>query len=373
MSRIIRIGVVGCGCISGIYLHNMTRLFKEIEVAGVCDLIRERAEKQAAAYGIKRIYKDMHEMYADPSVDLILNITRPYQHYEVTKAALEAGKHVFTEKPLGASFEEGLALVKLAEEKGLMLGGAPDTFMGAGIQTCRRLIDDGYIGRPVAASAFFLGHGPENWHPDPDFFYQRGGGPMFDMGPYYATTLINLLGGVKSVSAVCGRAFDNRMATCNEHFGENIEVNISTHYSGTLLFESGVIATMAASFDVYSHTHPHIEIYGTEGTLSVPDPNTFGGSPRLWRPEDKAWRDLPLLYPYPENARGLGITDMAKTIAEGGESVRRCRATHRQTLHVLEILCAFQKSSDTGAAYQMATKYERERPMNAEYAYGILD
>ena len=194
-----KIGIVGIGCISGIYLENITNRFRNIEVVGVCDLIRERAEAAVAKYPIPKLYEDMHELFADPEVDIVLNLTRPYQHYDVSKAALLAGKHVYSEKPLGASFEEGLELVKLAEERGLWIGGAPDTFLGAGIQTCRKLIDEGAIGDVVGATAFMTGHGPESWHPDPAFFYKFGGGPMMDMGPYYVTALVNLLGAVKRV------------------------------------------------------------------------------------------------------------------------------------------------------------------------------
>ena len=169
-----RIGFVGVGCISGIYLQNITHLYKELEIAGVCDLVREKAENASREYGV-RVYQDMYELFADPSVDIVLNITRPNDHYEVTKAALEAGKHVYSEKPLATGFDKGVELVKLAKERGLMLGGAPDTFMGAGLQTSRKLIDEGFIGTPTYFHAHMLGRGPESWHPDPEFFYKPGG------------------------------------------------------------------------------------------------------------------------------------------------------------------------------------------------------
>ena len=179
----IGVAFIGVGNISGIYLKNITTRFTEMKIVGLCDLVREKAEKAAAEYGIGKIYTDMYEAFDDPAVDLILNITRPFQHYEVTKQALLHGKHVYSEKPLGASIEEGRELVALAAERKLMVGGAPDTFLGAGIQTCKKLIDDGFIGRPVGASGFMMSHGPESWHPDPEFFYKYGGGPMMDMGP----------------------------------------------------------------------------------------------------------------------------------------------------------------------------------------------
>ena len=198
--KTVKIGFVGCGAISGIYLENITKRFKEIEIIGVCDLIRERAENAVKKYNIPKLYDTMHELFADPEIDIVLNLTRPYQHYEVSKAALLAGKHVYSEKPLGADLEEGIELVKLAEEKGLVIGGAPDTFLGAGIQTCRRLIDSGVIGDIIGGRAVMACHGHETWHPDPDFYYQRGGGPLFDMGPYYITALTNLIGGISIAS-----------------------------------------------------------------------------------------------------------------------------------------------------------------------------
>ncbi|MBC7960967.1 MAG: Gfo/Idh/MocA family oxidoreductase, partial [Vallitaleaceae bacterium] len=203
----IKVAMIGVGAISGIYLDNITKIFKEIELIGVCDLIRERAEKAQEAYHIPKIYDTMADAFADGEVDLILNLTRPYEHYEVTKAALEAGKHVYSEKPLGATLAEGESLIALAEKQQLLIGGAPDTFMGAGIQTCRKLIDDGFIGKPIGAAAFMVCHGHETWHPDPEFYYKHGGGPMLDMGPYYVTALVNLLGGVSGVTGVVKSTF----------------------------------------------------------------------------------------------------------------------------------------------------------------------
>ena len=203
----INVAMIGVGAISGIYLKNLTETFSEVKLLGVCDLIRERAEKAKADYNVPKIYDTMYDAFKDPEVDIVLNLTRPYEHFEVTKAALLAGKHVYSEKPLGADFEEGKELVRIAEEKGLMLGGAPDTFMGAGIQTCRKLIDDGFIGDVIGSACFMICHGHESWHPDPEFYYKRGGGPMMDMGPYYITALVNLIGGVKGVTGVTRKAF----------------------------------------------------------------------------------------------------------------------------------------------------------------------
>jgi len=346
----VRVAFIGVGNISGIYLKNITQRFTEMKIIGLCDLVREKAEKAASEYGIGRVYRDMYEAFDDPAVDLILNITRPYQHFEVSRQALLHGKHVYSEKPLGASIEEGRALVRLAAEKKRLIGGAPDTFLGAGLQTCKKLIDDGFIGRPIGCSAFMLGRGPESWHPDPEFFYKYGGGPMMDMGPYYVTALTCLMGRVESVSAVTGRSFDRRTVTCREHSGETIEVEVSTFLSGSLRFESGAIGTLVTSFDVYQAQLPNIQIYGEKGTLYAPDPNTFGGPVRLFRPEDGEIRDMPLLFPNRENSRGLGLLEMARAIAEGRDDFI---TSSRRTFHTLDVLTAFDRSSQAGRAIQM--------------------
>lgn len=365
----LNIAMIGCGSISGIYLHNITKTFKEIELIGVCDLIRERAEHAQKEYNVPKLYETMYDAFADPDVDIVLNLTRPYQHFEVTKAALEAGKSVYSEKPLGASLDEGIELVRLAKEKGLMLGGAPDTFMGAGIQTSRRLLDSGFIGEPVGAAAFFNCRGHESWHPDPDFYYQFGGGPMFDMGPYYITALINLLGGVSGVSGMVRTTFKERLITAAPHFGEIIKVNSPTYIHGSMRFDSGIIGSIWTTFDAYASQTPRIEIYGTEGSLSVPDPNCFGGPVSIWRPEDGHWKEFPLMFPYADNSRGLGLADFAKSIETG----RCARSDWRQTLHVLEIMESFTTSSDTGKYIKITSKYNRTKPMDPSFKFGILD
>lgn len=353
-----KIGIVGVGCISGIYLENITKVFQNIEVIGVCDLIRERAENAVKNYNLPKLYEDMHELFADPEVDIVLNLTRPYQHYSVTKAALLAGKHVYSEKPLGASWEEGIELVKLAEERGLMIGGAPDTFLGAGIQTCRKLIDEGAIGQVVGATAFMMSHGPESWHPDPEFFYKYGGGPMMDMGPYYVTALVNLLGGVKRIGGMVSIPQKQRVATCKEHNGEVIEVEEPTSYYGVLQFESGAVASLCTSFDVYGAHLPIIEIYGSKGTLRVPDPNFFNGPVILHIP-GKGDEEIPLAFGYPNNSRALGLADMAAALEED----RLPRASYKQTLHVLEVLTGFARAAQNGGYLDLETIYERPAPM----------
>lgn len=363
------IAFVGVGCISGIYLENITNMFREINVRGVCDLIPERAEAAKEKYPHIKIYKDMYELFRDPEVDIVLNITRPYEHYAVTKAALEAGKHVYSEKPLSPDLEEAKELVELAKAKGLYLGGAPDTFLGAGIQTARRLIDDGMIGEVTAASAHMLSHGPENWHPDPEFFYQYGGGPMFDMGPYYMTALINLLGRADSVMGFTKKTFDVRPILNQAKMGIPMPVEVPTHESGVIRFESGVIASFTASFDVYAERSDEIVIYGTEGTLRVPDPNTFGGDVLLMHAGQNHFEKIPLLYNYPTNSRALGLADMAKAI----EEKRPWRANYAQQLHVVELMSSFRRSSAEGRAVKLESPYERSKPMVYSPITGILD
>lgn len=370
---IMGIGFVGCGAISGIYLENLTNMFGQVEIVGVCDLIRERAEAAVEKYGIPKLYSDMYELFADPDVDIVLNITRPYEHYDVSRAALEAGKHVYTEKPLAATLEEGRKLVELAAKKGLRIGGAPDTFMGAGIQTCRRLIDDGYIGQPLGASAYMTNRGHETWHPDPEFYYKHGGGPMMDMGPYYLTALINLMGGVSEVTGMSRASFDKRLITSQPHKGDIIDVDVNTYITGVMRFDSGAIGTIFTTFDVCKAELPRIEIYGSEGTLSVPDPNTFGGKARLFRRkprgEENAFFEIPLLFGYPTNSRGLGLADMAKALQTG----RGYRADEQQLLHVLELMCGFETASRIKRFVTIESRFERRAPMIPSDLKGILE
>lgn len=367
--KTVKIAMIGVGAISGIYLENITKTFHEIELVGVCDLIRERAEKAQQEYHVPKLYETMHDAFADSEVDIVLNLTRPYEHFEVTSEALKAGKHVYSEKPLGATLEEGEALAKLAEEKGLMLGGAPDTFLGAGIQTCRELIDKGMIGDPIGAAAFMVCRGHESWHPDPAFYYQFGGGPMMDMGPYYVTALVNLLGGVKGVTGVTKSSFPKRVITSEPHRGEIVDVEVPTYVTGILDFESGATGTIFTTFDVHYKQQARFELYGSEGTLLIPDPNYFGGQIQLLRPEDGEYREIPLMFDYKENSRALGLADMAKALQTG----REFRADVQQTLHVLEILTAFEKSSAKRAYLPIIHRYTRRPPMKHNPIHGILD
>ena len=257
----------------------------------------------------------------------------------------------------------------LAQEKGLLIGGAPDTFMGAGIQTCRKLIDDGFIGQPVGAAAFMIGHGHETWHPDPAFYYQYGGGPMMDMGPYYLTALVNLLGGVSGVTGIAKSSFPTRLITSKPHYGEVVKVEVPTHVNGILQFENGAVGTIFTTFDVFYEGGARLEVYGSEGTLQVPDPNGFGGPIRLLRPEQGGYTDIPLMFPYQNNSRALGLADMAKALQTG----RPFRANVNQTFHVLEIMESIRRSSDEGRFIPLESHYERQKPMVRAVPEGVLD
>lgn len=364
----VRIGILGLGAISGIYLKNLTELFQEVEIAGVYDLVPEKVDAVKAEYGIQKSYSSMDELLHDPEIEIVLNLTRPFEHYETTRAALLAGKHVYSEKPLAVTYEEGVGLVALAREKGLLLGAAPDTFLGAGIQTCRRLIDGGFIGRPIGASARMICRGHESWHPSPAFYYQRGGGPMMDMGPYYLTALVNLLGRVDTLTGVTAKSFDARTITSQPLYGQTVQVDVPTHINGIMNFENGAVATITTTFDVYYDRSAELEVYGTKGTLRAPDPNCFGGPVLLLRPEDGEFKEIPLTFDYKENSRGLGIADMAKALREG----REMRAGCQQALHVLEVMTAFEKSSRTGKLVQLESPYDRKSPMADDGIRGIL-
>ena len=337
----VRVGIIGCGNISQAYF-NGAKLFEVLEVVACADLNPEAAKAKAEENGC--VAQTADELLANPNVDLVINLTIPAVHAEVSLAALKAGKHVHCEKPLAVHLEDAKRVLDLAGEKGLLVGCAPDTYLGAGLQTARKMVDDGWIGKVLSGTAFMMSRGPESWHPNPAFFYQVGGGPMLDIGPYYITALVHLLGPVKEVSGVTVRAFEERIATSKEQFGKLLPVSVPTHCSGTLVFHSGAVVTVTISFDVHRHGHSPIELYGSEGSLKVPDPNTFGGPLEVWTPTTGEWRNQALSFPYSENSRSIGAADMAYAILGGGK--RRHRSSGALAYHVLEVMHAFEKSSD---------------------------
>ncbi len=349
----VKVGVIGCGNISSIYFKNC-KTFDILEVAGCADLVPERAQAKAAEFKLPRAYT-VDEMLADPSIEIIINLTIPKAHAEIGLAALKAGKSVYNEKPLTIAADDAQAMLRLAQEKNLRIGCAPDTFLGGGLQTCRKLIDDGVIGRPVAATAFMVCHGHESWHPAPEFYYEVGGGPMFDMGPYYLTALVSLLGSVKRVTGSTRISFPERTITSQPQAGKKITVEVPTHVVGVLDFAAGAVATLVTSFDVWSANVPNIEIYGSEGSLSLPDPNTFGGPVRVKRYDEKDWRDVTPAHGYTENSRGLGVADMAHGLRQGAAH----RANGEMAYHVLDIMHAIHQASDQGQHMHLASSCAR--------------
>jgi predicted dehydrogenase len=346
------IGIIGCGNISEAYLKAASG-FPVLAIQGLADIRREAAEARASQFGLKAM--SVEDMLVDPSVAIIVNLTIPAAHVEVGMRALLAGKHVYSEKPLGLSTAEARPLLDLAKQKGLRLGCAPDTFLGGSHQTCRKLVDEGAIGEPLAGSAFFMCPGHERWHPNPAFYYAKGGGPMLDMGPYYLTALVNLIGPVARVSGAATRARAERVITSEPLQGTKIPVEVATHVAGTLEFVCGAAVSIAMSFDVPRHRHRPIELYGTEGSLSIPDPNRFFGAIEL-ATATKDWTEQPTEHGFASgNYRSIGVADMAHAIRSG----RPHRASGELAFHVLEVMEAFQLSSERGAHVAIASRPER--------------
>lgn len=337
MANSVNVGLIGTGNIAPRYAHHSAR-FDNVNVVSCADLSLERAEQFAAEHGLKA--QTIDDLLADPDIDIIVNLTIPKAHKSVSLSILEAGKHVYSEKPLGLSTEESAEIIALANAKGLRVGCAPDTVLGGGIQTCRKLIDEGQIGRPVAAVAFMGYRGPDMWHPNPSFFFEVGGGPVLDMGPYYITALVNLLGPAKRVSASAQKSFTERVAGHEAVRGQKLPVEVNTHVAGTIDFVNGAVATVFFSFDVWQHQLPRIEVYGTDGSLSVPDPNTFSGDVKLWQPETQQWQTMVHTH-HDDIERGIGVAEMAEAIAQE----RSHRVSGEIAHHVLEIMTALDTSS----------------------------
>ena len=367
--RTVKVGIIGCGNISAAYLRTIAA-FPTLECVACADMFVDRAEARAKEFGVARA-GTVEELLADPEVEIVINLTIPQAHKSVSLAALEAGKHVYTEKPLSVTVADGEEVLAKAESLGLRVGCAPGTFLGAGLQTCRELIDQGAIGQPVACTGFMMGHGPEGWHPDPFFFYKEGAGPMFDMGPYYLTTFTTLLGPVQSISATAGIQIAEREIGSEPHRGEVIQVETPDHVTGTLRFENGAIGTLLTTFAVWKADLPFIEIYGTEGTLSVPNPNSLGGPVKIAHAGDKEWTEVPVTRPYSVGSTywGIGVADMAYAIVSG----RAHRASGKQGCHVLECMSAFLRSSETGKRQDLVNKMERPAPLPAGLEEGTLD
>ena len=361
-----KIGIIGCGNISGAYFK-AGQTFHNLEIAACADLDLARAKAKAEEFKIPKAYS-VKEMLADREIEIVVNLTTPKAHAEVALAALSASKHVYGEKPLAVTRKDGQKILAMAKAKKLRVGSAPDTFFGGGLQTCRKLIDDGWIGKPVAASAFMMSAGHESWHPQPEFYYDLGGGPMMDMGPYYLTALINLLGPITRVSGSARTTHTERMITSQPQYGKIMKVKALTHYATVLDFAQGAIGSMIMTFDCQNAQLPCIEIYGTEGTLSVPDPNSFGGPVRI-ASKGKNWLEVPLTHGYTENSRSIGVADMANAIQSG----RPHRASGELALHVLDAMEAAAESSAKGKAVKLTSTCKRPAALPLGLLPGMLD
>ncbi|MCC6728169.1 MAG: Gfo/Idh/MocA family oxidoreductase [Chthonomonadales bacterium] len=346
----MNVGIIGCGNISPVYFQ-AGKSYRNLRVAACADLDMGKAQARAAEWGVPRVCT-VEGLLADPEIEIIVNLTVPKAHAPISLAAIEAGKHVYAEKPLATNRADGRRLLEAAEARGLRVGCAPDTFLGGGHQTCRKLIDDGWIGEPIGATAFMLCHGHESWHPSPEFYYEVGGGPMMDMGPYYITALVNMLGPVERLTGSARVTFPERTVTSQPKHGKVVRVETPTHIAGVMDFASGAVGTILTSFDVWSSTLPPLEIYGTEGSLLVPDPNGFGGTPRVRRKGAEGWSEVPLAYGFAGNCRGVGVADMAAAIVAG----RPHRASGDLAFHVLDAMEGFLDSSASGGHYRCATQ-----------------
>ena len=356
-----KIGIVGCGAISGIYLTAQRR-FDILEIAACADLDLERARARAAEYDIPRACtcrrtagRSRDRDRGEPDDPKGTRRGRSWRQSQPANRSI-------TRKPLAISREDGQRILSAAAERGVRVGCAPDTFLGAGLQTCRKLIDDGAIGRPVAATAFMVSPGHESWHPDPDFYYQPGGGPMFDMGPYYLTALVSMLGPVRRVTGSTSVTYPTRTITSQPKYGQTITVNTPTHVAGVLDFADGAVGTIITSFDVWGANLPLLEIYGTEGSLSLPDPNTFGGPVRLRQARTSTWEEIALSHGYSDNNRGLGVADMAYALRSG----RAHRANGELAYHVLDIMHAFHDASREDRHVMVQSSCERPAPLPSD-------
>ena len=376
MARELGVGIIGCGNISTTYF-SLAPLFKGLNVLACSDLNMNAAELRAQEYGVKA--QTIDELLANDELDIIVNLTIPDAHYSVSRRILEAGKHVYSEKPLVLRLEEGEELRRIASGKGLSVGCAPDTFLGGSHQLARAFIDKGGIGRVTSGTCHVMSPGMEMWHPNPDFFFLPGGGPILDLGPYYIANLINLIGPVKRVAALTSMASDTRTITSQPRAGQVIPVRTPTNIHALLDFHSGATITLSASWDVWSHRHANMELYGTEGSLFVPDPNFFGGLVEAsGRNKDiqplEGW-DHPFGVDNQEHAAGpranyrtAGLADMAVAILEG----RDARCSLDRALHGVDVMTAILKSGETGSFVTLSTTCTQPAALGVEEARALL-
>ncbi|MFC4035001.1 Gfo/Idh/MocA family protein [Streptomyces polygonati] len=355
MGRPLRIGMVGAGKISGAYLDSLAKL-DGLRLTAVTDLDTGRA-REAAGRGGAEVAADVSELVARDDVDAVLNLTVPAVHAEVALAAIAAGKHVYSEKPLATTREEAAGVLAAARAAGVRVGSAPDTVLGTGTQTARKAVDDGLIGVPVAATAFMTTPGHEAWHPDPEFYYRPGGGPLLDMGPYYLTALVHLLGPVVTVTGAAATPRAERAIGSGPRAGQRFPVEVATHVTGILEHAGGALSTLVMSFDIHAARLPRIEVHGTEGSLSVPDPNGFDGLVELYTAGE--WRHLPVSAGHPGAGRGIGLADLADALATG----RPHLAAAELAEHVLDVMLTLLDAAERGTALPVTSSCERPAPV----------
>lgn len=352
----VNVGIIGCGAIIAQYLANFRRL-EDINLVAVADLDPARAQAVADSYdGVRALTVDA--LLAADDVELVLNLTIPAAHAEVALRAIAAGKSVYGEKPLAATTAEARQVLDAARTAGVVVGCAPDTVLGTGIQTARKAIDDGLIGRPISATATMATPGHERWHPNPDFYYQPGGGPLLDMGPYYVSALVTLLGPVVSVIGAASHTRDERTIGSGPREGQTVPVAIDTHVTGVLVHASGALSTLVMSFDAVKTKSPNIEVHGEHGSLVVPDPNHFEGDVQVFALGADDWETLPVSAGYADSGRGFGIADLIRTPA-GQEP----RAGGALAFHALEVMESVLESAGTGAPVRIGSTVERPAPV----------
>lgn len=372
---VMNVGIIGCGNISTAYMQ-LAPMFSGFKITACADLNPDAAQRQAQEFDCSA--KPIDELLADPAIGLIVNLTIPAAHYEVSAKILRAKKHVYSEKPYVLSVAEGEALQKLAIENNVRIGSAPDTFLGGSHQAARQCVDDGKVGKIIGGSCHFQSHGMEAWHPDPDFFFQPGGGPILDMGAYYISNLVQLMGPVRRVVAMSGKPFPTRTISSEPRAGETIEVEVDTSVRAILEFHQGAQVSFAASWDVWAHEHNCMELYGTEATLYVPDPNRFGEALRYSNGEDEIKLEpLPVAGTsnyedingdFIANYRGIGLADMVAAIRE--RRPHRCNGD--LALHVIEVMTSILHSAESGQFVSLATTCERPAALDDAAARQLM-
>ncbi|MEO7348887.1 MAG: Gfo/Idh/MocA family oxidoreductase [Terrimesophilobacter sp.] len=343
--RPVRVGLVGCGNVSRQYLRNVLNS-DELTVITCADINDANATAVASEFGLRKA-KTVDELLNDPDVDLVLNLTLPTTHADVTLRALAAGKHVYTEKPLAATLENAKEIIEGARQRGLQVGSAPDTFLGVGQRACAELVQSGVIGRPVSVNAFMMNAGPERFHPNPDFLYRIGAGPLLDIGPYYLTTLVAMFGAISRVGGLSAMPRTERVVQVGERAGAHIEVDTPTHVAGLLLFANGVVCTLVTSFDVLGTRTPSMEIHGLEGSILAPPANSWAGPVLVKKNTDADFVEVAIPESEVEGFMGMGLIDMAASLRAG----RIPAAMGARALHVLEVMAAILESGARGGAF----------------------